>query len=82
MSIVGPRPERPFFVEKFKDRIPKYLDRHRVKAGITGWAQVNGFRGNTPIEERTKYDIYYMENWSLIFDLKIMLRTLRAVMRA
>ena len=62
MSIVGPRPERPFFVEQFKSKIPRYLERHRVKAGMTGWAQVNGLRGDAPIEERTKYDIYYVEN--------------------
>ena len=80
MSIVGPRPERPYFVERFKVKIPKYLDRHRVKTGMTGWAQVNGLRGNAPIEERTKYDVYYMENWSLIFDLKIILKTVRAVL--
>jgi len=80
MSIVGPRPERPYFVERFKDQIPKYLDRHRVKTGMTGWAQVNGLRGNAPIEERTKYDVYYVENWSLVFDVKIILKTLRAVL--
>lgn len=80
MSIVGPRPERPFFVNQFKGQIPKYLDRHRVKTGMTGWAQVNGLRGNAPIEERTKYDVYYVENWSLVFDVKIILKTLRAVL--
>jgi exopolysaccharide biosynthesis polyprenyl glycosylphosphotransferase len=80
MSVVGPRPERPFFIEKFRERIPKYLDRHRMKAGITGWAQVNGLRGNTPIDERTKYDIYYVENWSLAFDLKIILKTIKAML--
>ncbi len=80
MSIVGPRPERPHFVEQFKSHVPKYLDRHRVKTGMTGWAQVNGLRGNAPIEERTKYDIYYVENWSLVFDLKIILKTIRAVL--
>jgi exopolysaccharide biosynthesis polyprenyl glycosylphosphotransferase len=79
MSIVGPRPERPFFVEQFKSKIPKYLERHRVKVGMTGWAQVNGLRGDVPIEVRTKYDIYYVENWSLVFDLKIILKTIRAV---
>jgi exopolysaccharide biosynthesis polyprenyl glycosylphosphotransferase len=79
MSLVGPRPERPPFVEQFKSVIPKYLDRHRVKAGVTGWAQVNGLRQNAPIEERTKYDIYYIENWSLVFDLKILLQTVKAV---
>lgn len=82
MSIVGPRPERPFFVEQFKSRIPKYLERHRVKTGMTGWAQVNGLRGDVPIEERTKFDIYYVENWSLVFDIKIILKTIRAVIFA
>ncbi len=80
MSIVGPRPERPHFVEQFKKAVPKYLDRHRVKTGMTGWAQVNGLRGDAPIQERTKYDIYYIENWSLVFDLKIILKTIRAVL--
>jgi exopolysaccharide biosynthesis polyprenyl glycosylphosphotransferase len=79
MSIVGPRPERQHFVDQFKHEIPKYLDRHRVKTGMTGWAQVNGLRGNAPIEERTRYDVYYVENWSLVFDLKIILKTVRAV---
>jgi len=79
MSVVGPRPERPFFVKQFVQRIPRYHERHRVKAGMTGWAQVNGLRGDAPIEERTKYDIYYVENWSLVFDLKIILKTLRTV---
>jgi exopolysaccharide biosynthesis polyprenyl glycosylphosphotransferase len=79
MSIVGPRPERQHFVEQFRNEIPHYLDRHRVKTGMTGWAQVNGLRGNAPIEERTKYDVYYAENWSFVFDLKIILKTLRAV---
>ncbi len=82
MSIVGPRPERPFFVEQFKSEIPKYLERHRVKTGMTGWAQVNGLRGDAPIDERTKYDIYYVENWSLVFDIKIILKTIRAVIFA
>ncbi len=75
MSVVGPRPERPYFVEQFRQQIPKYMRRHREKAGITGWAQVNGLRGDTSIEERTKYDLYYVEHWSLIFDLKIILKT-------
>jgi exopolysaccharide biosynthesis polyprenyl glycosylphosphotransferase len=79
MSLVGPRPERQYFVEQFKHLVPKYLDRHRVKAGVTGWAQVNGLRGNTSLEERIKYDLYYIENWSFTFDIKILLRTLRAV---
>jgi exopolysaccharide biosynthesis polyprenyl glycosylphosphotransferase len=78
MSLVGPRPERPHFVDRFKDAVPKYLDRHRMKTGVTGWAQVNGLRGNTSLEERIKYDLYYIENWSFAFDLKILLRTVRA----
>ncbi|MGB2716742.1 MAG: undecaprenyl-phosphate glucose phosphotransferase [Vicinamibacterales bacterium] len=72
MSIVGPRPERPYFVEQFKHRIPQYMLRHKVKAGITGWAQVNGWRGNTSLEKRIEYDLYYIENWSVTLDLKIM----------
>lgn len=77
MSLVGPRPERKFFVDKFKEGIPRYFLRHKVKSGITGWAQVNGLRGNTSIEERTKYDLFYVENWSLAFDIKILLLTLK-----
>ena len=76
MSIVGPRPERPFFVEQFKHRIPQYMLRHKVKAGITGWAQVNGWRGNTSLEKRIEFDLYYIENWSLALDFKIMWLTL------
>ncbi|MFN7979997.1 MAG: undecaprenyl-phosphate glucose phosphotransferase [Vicinamibacterales bacterium] len=76
MSIVGPRPERPFFVEQFKHRIPQYMLRHKVKAGITGWAQVNGWRGNTSLEKRIEYDLYYIENWSVSLDIKIMWLTL------
>jgi Undecaprenyl-phosphate glucose phosphotransferase len=72
MSIVGPRPERPFFVEQFKHLIPQYMLRHKVKAGITGWAQVNGWRGNTSLEKRIEYDLYYIENWSVGLDIKIM----------
>ncbi len=79
MSLVGPRPERPYFVNQFKEFIPKYLDRHRVKTGMTGWAQVNGLRGNSSLEDRIKYDIYYIENWSMEFDLKILLKTLGAL---
>jgi exopolysaccharide biosynthesis polyprenyl glycosylphosphotransferase len=78
MSLVGPRPERDFFVEQFKTMVPKYLDRHRVKTGMTGWAQVNGLRGDTSLEERIKADLYYIENWSLAFDFKILLRTAKA----
>ena len=76
MSIVGPRPERPIFVEQFKHKIPQYMLRHKVKAGLTGWAQVNGWRGNTPLEKRIEYDLYYIENWSVRLDLKIMWLTL------
>lgn len=82
MSLVGPRPERIKFVEEFQDVVPKYLDRHRVKTGVTGWAQVNGLRGDSSIEERIKYDLYYVENWSLAFDIKILLRTLHAALSA
>ncbi len=76
MSLVGPRPERPPFVRQFKERIPQYMIRHRVKSGITGWAQVNGWRGNTSIEKRIEYDLYYIENWSLLLDIKILILTL------
>ena len=76
MSLVGPRPERPVFVEQFKQSIPRYMDRHREKSGLTGWAQVNGLRGDTSITERTKYDLWYIENWSLLLDFKIILRTI------
>lgn len=75
MSLVGPRPERPFFVDKFKEEIPQYMLRHYAKAGITGWAQVNGWRGDTSIAERIKCDLYYIENWSLWLDIKIMFLT-------
>jgi len=76
MSLVGPRPERPHFVDQFKEDVPRYMSRHLVRSGITGWAQVNGLRGNTDIRERVKYDLFYMENWSLIFDIKILVLTL------
>jgi Undecaprenyl-phosphate glucose phosphotransferase len=75
MSLVGPRPERPVFIEEFKKQIPKYHLRHKVKAGITGWAQVHGLRGQTSIQKRIEYDLYYIENWSLLLDLKILART-------
>ena len=81
MSLVGPRPERPHFVQEFKSVIPKYQERHRFRSGITGWAQVNGLRGQSSIEERTKYDVYYIENWSLAFDLKILILTLVAIFK-
>jgi Undecaprenyl-phosphate glucose phosphotransferase len=76
MSLVGPRPERPPFVRQFKERIPQYMLRHRVKSGMTGWAQVNGWRGNTSIEKRIEFDLYYIENWSLLLDVKILILTL------
>ena len=76
MSLVGPRPERPVYVDKFRNSIPRYMERHREKAGMTGWAQVNGLRGDTSIAERTKYDLWYVENWSLWLDIKIIVRTI------
>ena len=76
MSLVGPRPERPQFVEKFKEEIPRYMIKHQVKPGITGWAQINGFRGNTSIRKRIEHDLYYVENWNIFFDIKIMFLTL------
>ncbi len=75
MSLVGPRPERPFFVEKFREEIPRYMVKHQVRPGLTGWAQVNGYRGDTSIRKRIEYDLYYIENWSVSFDIKIMLLT-------
>ncbi len=75
MSIVGPRPERPQFVEKFKEEIPRYMIKHQVRPGLTGWAQVNGLRGDTSITKRVEYDLFYIENWSMSFDIKIMLLT-------
>ena len=76
MSLVGPRPERPHFVDKFRESVPRYMARHKVKSGLTGWAQVHGLRGDTSIEERIKYDLYYMENWSLLLDVEILVMTL------
>ncbi len=81
MSLIGPRPERGVFVEEFKQVIPKYAERHRVRSGVTGWAQVNGLRGQSPIEERTRYDVYYIENWSLWFDIKILLMTIITILK-
>lgn len=75
MSIIGPRPERPYFVEKFKEEIPRYMVKHQVRPGLTGWAQVNGYRGDTSIEKRIEYDLYYIENWTLGFDIKIFFMT-------
>ncbi len=76
MSLVGPRPERPYFVEEFRRKVPGYMLRHKVKAGMTEWAQINGWRGNTSLEKRIEYDLYYIERWSLAFDLKILIQTL------
>lgn len=76
MSFIGPRPERPFFVEKFKEEIPKYMIKHQVRPGITGWAQANGLRGDTSIRKRIEYDIFYIENWSLTLDIKIVILTI------
>ncbi len=76
MSVVGPRPERPEFIHDFQENIPRYLLRHKMKAGITGWAQVNGWRGNTSLKKRIKYDLYYIEHWNLTFDLKILWLTI------
>lgn len=81
MSIVGPRPERQHFIDQFKEEIPHYLERQRLRSGVTGWAQVNGLRGQSPISERTKYDLYYIENWSLWFDIKIIILTFIAIFK-
>lgn len=76
MSVVGPRPERPQFVEKFKEEIPRYMVKHQVRPGLTGWAQINGYRGDTSIKRRIEYDIFYIENWTMSFDIKIMFLTI------
>ncbi len=76
MSLVGPRPERPLFVEKFKEEIPRYMIKHQVRPGLTGWAQVNGYRGDTSIRKRIEYDLFYIENWTMSMDFKIMFLTL------
>lgn len=76
MSVVGPRPERPFYVEQFREEVPKYMVKHHVRPGITGWAQTNGLRGDTSIDNRIKHDIFYIENWSFLFDIKIILKTI------
>src|SRR5207248_10613805 len=76
MSLVGPRPGRPVFIDQFRRHIPRYQLRHMVKSGMTGWAQIHGLRGNTSIEKRVEYDLYYIEHWSLLLDLKILARTL------
>ena len=75
MSLVGPRPERPFFVQKFKEEIPRYMIKHQVRPGMTGWAQVNGYRGDTSIPKRIDYDLYYVENWKMLLDIKILFMT-------
>ena len=80
MSVVGPRPERPVFVERFRQTVPGYMLRHKVKSGITGWAQVNGLRGNTSLEKRIEYDLEYIERWSLWFDLRIIALTVIRVL--
>ena len=75
MSVIGPRPERPYFVEEFKEKIPKYMVKHQVKPGLTGWAQIHGCRGNTSIKKRIEFDIEYVENWHMGLDLAIMIKT-------
>jgi lipopolysaccharide/colanic/teichoic acid biosynthesis glycosyltransferase len=80
MSLVGPRPERPIFVDEFRKQVPGYMLRHKVKTGITGWAQVNGWRGCTSIQKRIECDLYYIQHWSLWFDLKILLLTIEEVL--
>ena len=77
MSLIGPRPERPEFVLEFREKIPKYMLRHKVKSGITGWAQVHNLRQDTSIEKRLEYDFYYIQNWSFALDIKILWMTLR-----
>jgi exopolysaccharide biosynthesis polyprenyl glycosylphosphotransferase len=76
MSLIGPRPERPVFVEQFKKEIPSYMLRHKMKSGLTGWAQVNGWRGDTSLERRIEFDLYYIQNWSIFLDIKILFLTL------
>ncbi|MNZ80315.1 UDP-glucose:undecaprenyl-phosphate glucose-1-phosphate transferase [compost metagenome] len=76
MSVVGPRPERPYYVEQFREEVPKYMVKHHVRPGITGYAQANGLRGDTSIEDRIEHDIFYIENWSILLDMKIILKTI------
>ena len=76
MSLIGPRPERPQYVEMFREEIPRYMIKHQVRPGMTGWAQVNGYRGNTSIQKRIEYDLYYIANWTLGFDFKILFLTI------
>ena len=75
MSLVGPRPEQPFYVEKFREEIPRYMVKHQVRPGMTGWAQIHGYRGDTSITKRIEYDLYYIENWSISLDFKILFLT-------
>ena len=75
MSLIGPRPERPQFVEQYKEVIPKYMVKHQVRPGMTGWAQIHGYRGDTSIEKRIEYDLYYIENWSVKLEFKIFVLT-------
>ena len=82
MSLVGPRPERPYFVEEFARLYPGYAARHRVPSGLTGWAQIHGLRGDTSIDERARLDNFYIENWSLWLDIKILLRTLISIFKS
>jgi len=82
MSLVGPRPERPFFVDEFTRQFPWYPARHRVPVGLTGWAQIHGLRGNTSIADRARFDNFYIENWSMWGDIKIVLRTIGQVLKA
>jgi putative colanic acid biosynthesis UDP-glucose lipid carrier transferase len=82
MSLVGPRPERPQFVEQFREQIPGYMQKHLVKAGITGWAQVNDLRGDSDLKQRIQYDLYYIDNWSLWFDLRILVLTLWHILKS
>ena len=79
MSLIGPRPERPYLVNKFKESVPKYMIKHHVRPGMTGWAQINGYRGNTSIVKRIEYDIYYVENWTMFLDIRIFFKTLPAL---
>ena len=81
MSLVGPRPERPVYVQDFRDKIPRYMERHREKGGMTGWAQIHGYRGDTAIGPRLTYDLWYVENWSLWLDIKIIIHTIYQTLR-
>ncbi len=76
MSVIGPRPERPHFVKKYQDEVPRYMIKHHIRPGITGWAQVNGWRGDTSIKERINHDIFYIEKWNFLLDIKIIIATI------